>query len=165
MPSHNDLPRNPEVIAAMVRANQLELVPVSAHLVAELIKKAKGRLRSVQRSLDADDLDECTSPLWDAFRLSLSSILQAQGLRPGNAKGHHVNVIDAIEAQFGHHPEIGPNLARVRRIRSDRNKEEYPTRLSPDPADRSDLNESLRVAQHLLATSERIAMTIAPFRL
>ena len=164
MPSNEDLPRHPEVIASMLRSNQLELVPVSAQLVGELVDKAQGRLRSVQRSLDADDLGECTSPLWDAIRLSLSSILQAQGLRTGSAKGHHLTVIEAIEAQFGHHREIGPHLDRVRRIRSDRNKEEYPVRLGNDPADKADLDESLRVARRLLATSERIAATIAPFR-
>lgn len=165
MPISDDSPRHPEVIEAMLRTDQLELVPVSPQLVAELLDKAKGRLRSVQRSLDADDLGECTSPLWDAIRLSLSSILQAQGLRTGSAKGHHINVIEAMEAQFGHHPEIGPHLTRARRIRSDRNKEEYPVRLSHDPADKADLAESLLVAQQLLATCERIAATIGPFHL
>ncbi|MDO8732953.1 MAG: hypothetical protein Q7L55_10360 [Actinomycetota bacterium] len=163
MTTENDLPRNAEIIASMLRANQLESVPVSIQLATELIDKANGRLRSVVRSLDADDLGECASPLWDAIRLSLSSVLQAQGLRAGGAKGHHLNVLEAIEAQYGHHPEIGPQMARVRRIRSDRNKDEYPARLGEDTADKADLTESLRVAHELLATSERIAMKIAPF--
>lgn len=75
-------PRESRTVEDLLKAGQLTRVVADISLATGILDAARGRLRSVSRALDAEDLGECSSPLWDAARLACTAVLQAEVYAP-----------------------------------------------------------------------------------
>lgn len=140
-------PRESRTVEDLLKAGQLTRVVADISLATGILDAARGRLRSVSRALDAEDLGECSSPLWDAARLACTAVLQAEGLRT-HGEGHHATVIEAVTEQYGH--LLGGLLRPARRLRETRREAQYPTRLDTMRPNAADLAEDLDTITQLV---------------
>lgn len=89
---------------------------------------------------------------YDAARRALTAILENQGLRP-TSSGGHIAVIDAAFAQLD--PPLGDLIRTVDRMRSRRNRVEYPAPgVAPVTAD--EVHETVPRVQAVLDAAHRI---------
>ena len=140
-------PRPSAVVEGMIASGQLAKVAADSALAEAILDKARGRLRSVQRALDAKDLGECAAPLWDATRLACAAILQAQGLRT-QGEGHHINTINAVREQYDH--LLGGLLKPANRLRDQRRDDEYPIAVAQQELNADDIKQDLEHVTQLV---------------
>ena len=121
-----------DTIVAMLDRRELEIVTASMDLANALLAQAEEAIDTASDAASSGRWYSAYANLWDGVRKALSSLLQAQGLRPTRAGGH-VAVEQAALAQFA--GSMGALLRPVPRMRSTRNDTEYPdpdTQIEPD---------------------------------
>ena len=115
-----------------------------------LLASARRHVASAKATAEGDP-EAAYSLAYDAARKTATALLNHQGLRPTTAGGH-LAVIDTISAQF---PGVR-GLASLDRLRRRRNQAEYPDPRSYDPITVAEAHDAVTVANHCLASTERL---------
>lgn len=135
-----------DAIVAILDRRELEIVVASMDLANALLAQAEEAIDTAREAATAGRWYSAYANLWDGVRKALSSLLQAQGLRPTRTGGHIV-VEQAAIAQFS--GSMGALLRPVPRMRSTRNDTEYPdpdTQIEPDVV-LADLDKAREIVQ------------------
>jgi HEPN domain-containing protein len=130
----------------MLGQRELESVIASLDLAHALLAQAEEAIETAGDAAAAGRWYSSYANLWDGVRKALSSLLQAQGLRPTRTGGH-LAVERAALAQFS--GSMGALLRPVPRMRSTRNDTEYPdpdTQIEPDVV-LADLGKAREIVQ------------------
>lgn len=117
-----------EIVAASVKAGELQQLQGEAANGAVLVEQAVRTLGSAQRVCD-DDPRTAVVLAYDAARCAAEGVLAQQGLRATGHKGastdgHHAIVSAIVRAQFGEH------FAVMEQWRRRRNDLSYPSKLN-----------------------------------
>ncbi len=138
-------------VEQMLRERQLQRVtPSRAHADA-MLAQAGRYAASAQLVLDSDP-DGAYVLAYDAMRKALTAVLENQGLRP-TSRGGHIALIDAVRAQLD--PPLGSTLRPADRMRSRRNRVEYPDASVP-PVSAAEVAETLPRVHAILALAEKV---------
>jgi HEPN domain-containing protein len=135
-----------DAVVAILERRELEIVVASMDLANALLAQAEEAIDTASEAATAGRWYSAYANLWDGVRKALSSLLQAQGLRPTRTGGHIV-VEQAAIAQFS--GSMGALLRPVPRMRSTRNDTEYPdpdTQIEPDVV-LADLDKAREIVQ------------------
>lgn len=129
----------------------LQRVTASREHADAMLEQARRYVASA-RLLAAADPDAGYVLAYDAARKALTAILENQGLRP-TSRGGHIAVIDAATAQLD--PPMGSTLRTVSRMRTRRNRVEYP---GPDvaPVTEEELLETLPKVDDVLDLATKV---------
>ncbi|MBN2176030.1 MAG: hypothetical protein JW722_00030 [Demequinaceae bacterium] len=97
--------------------------------------------------------------VYDAGRRALTAVLENQGLRP-TSRGGHIAVIEAVAAQLD--PPLGPDIRRLNRLRSRRNRLEYPS-ADEHPVTIEEIAEALTVVEELVMVANTVLDAMPPW--
>jgi hypothetical protein len=109
-------------IEKMLADRFLQRVPASREHAETMLAQARQYAASA-RLLAPTNPDAGYVLAYDAARKALTAVLENQGLRP-TSRGGHIAVIDAVIAQLD--PPLGSTQRTVGRMRTRRNRVEYP---------------------------------------
>lgn len=140
-----------EVIERMLADQHLQRVPPSREHAEQLLAQARRYVESA-RTIVATDADGAYVLAYDAVRKALTAILENQGLR-ATSRGGHIALIDAVVAQLD--PPLGGTLRPVDRMRSRRNRLEYPSADVPAVTD-DEVAETLPKVDDVLDTAAKV---------
>ncbi|MDD2817429.1 MAG: hypothetical protein PHN51_01375 [Candidatus Nanopelagicales bacterium] len=113
-----------ELILAMLADNRLSQITPNRDQAEVLLTQARQHLSSAT-TLALSDPEGSYVLAYDAARKALTAVLEVQGLRTSSARGHHLNLFDAVVAQLD--PPMGKDLRPFSRMRRRRNEVEYPS--------------------------------------
>jgi hypothetical protein len=138
-------------VEQMLRERQLQRVTPSRAHAKVMLAQASRYAASARLVLDSDP-DGAYVLAYDAVRKALTAVLENQGIRP-TSRGGHIALIDAVRAQLD--PPLGPTLRPADRMRSRRNRVEYPDANVPPVTD-GEVLETLPKVQAILALAEKV---------
>ena len=105
----------------LVERGRLEAIEAMdpAAAASTALERAERRLRTAAAGLELGDVDGAYAAAYDAYRMAAEALLIRQGLRSTGGDGSHVNIEDAVSAQFGGHIDqfAKPTFERLRRTR------------------------------------------------
>jgi len=113
-------------IERLLADQRLQRVSASRDHADTMLAQAR-RYAASARFVLQTDADAAYVLAYDAARKGLTAALENQGLRP-TSRGGHVALIDAVMAQLD--PPLGATLRPVDRMRTRRNRVEYPSPMS-----------------------------------
>jgi hypothetical protein len=120
--------RGRDAVQQLIDKGELELVEVSAHVVARLLEDADAHIRLATKGTEEDPAGALQLS-YDASRKAAAALLAIQGLR-ATTRGGHIAVIDAVRSQFNDRGGL-PVFGKIHRLRRRRNATEYPADDSP----------------------------------
>ncbi|WP_020579811.1 HEPN domain-containing protein [Actinopolymorpha alba] len=138
-------------IERLLKEQRLQRVTASRDHAEKMLAQAR-RYASSARKLVSTDPDGAYVLAYDAARKALTAVLENQGLRP-TSRGGHVVVIDAVTAQLD--PPLGQILRPVDRMRSRRNRVEYPDVNVPEVT-QQEVAETLPKVDAVLDTAAKV---------
>jgi hypothetical protein len=146
------------VVEQLLSEQRLQRVPASRKHADALVAQAR-------RYLESADLVTTTDPdaafvlAYDAARKALTGILENQGLRP-TSRGGHIALIDAVTAQLD--PPLGGTLRPVDRMRSRRNRVEYPSE-DVAPVTETEVAETLPKVKAVIDAATKVIEAMPPW--
>jgi hypothetical protein len=145
-------------IEKMMADHYLQRVPASREHAETMLAQARQYAASA-RLLAPTNPDASYVLAYDAARKALTAVLENQGLRP-TSRGGHIAVIDAVTAQLD--PPLGSTLRTVGRMRTRRNRVEYP---GPDvaPVTEDELAETLPKVDAVLDLATKVLDSMPPW--
>lgn len=117
-----------DMVRQLVKDGELQHLTASVEQAEAMLDDARRHLTSASAIAEANPLGAYVLT-YDAARLSLASILEAQGLRATN-DGGHVVLFNAAMAQFD--PPLGVLIKPFNRMRARRNQVQYESSESPE---------------------------------
>jgi hypothetical protein len=130
---------------------RLQRVPASREHADSMIAQARRYVASA-RLVASTDADAGYVLAYDAARKALTAVLENQGLRP-TSRGGHIALIDAVTAQLD--PPLGATLRPVDRMRTRRNRIEYPAPDVP-PVTADELAETLPKVEAVIDVAAKV---------
>lgn len=146
-------------IQTLVEQGELEFVEPSEEHAELLMEQADGHLAAA-RPLAQIHPPSSFTLLYDAARKAMTAVLARQGIR-ATARGGHIAVQDAIEAQLG--PNVRVVVRAFRTLRRRRNQSEYPS-LDDPPITEDETLEALDDAGEIVTAMQQFLPRVGPFR-
>jgi HEPN domain len=138
-------------IERLLKEQRLQRVTASRDHAVRMLAQARLYAAS-SHQLIATNPDGAYVLAYDAARKALTAVLENQGLRP-TSRGGHVATIDAVRAQLD--PPLGTVLRPVDRMRTRRNRVEYPDANVP-PVTKEEVTETLPKVDAVLDAAEKV---------
>lgn len=145
-------------VEQLLREQRLQRVPASRKHAEALVAQARRYLGSA-RLVTATDPDAAFVLAYDAARKALTAILENQGLRP-TSRGGHVSLVDAVIAQLD--PPLGATLRPVDRMRTRRNRVEYPSE-DVGPVTEAEVAETLPKVEAVIEAAVKVLDAMPPW--
>jgi hypothetical protein len=138
-------------IDRLLADQRLQRVPASREHANAMLAAARRYVASA-RLVASTDADAGYVLAHDAARKALTAVLENQGLRP-TSRGGHIALIDAVTAQLD--PPLGTALRPVDRMRTRRNRIEYPAPDVP-PVSEDELAETLPEVEAVIDVAAKV---------
>jgi hypothetical protein len=138
-------------IDRLLAEQRLQRVSASREHADAMLAQARRYVASA-RLVAPTDPDAGFVLAYDAARKALTAVLETQGLRP-TSRGGHIALIDAVMAQLD--PPLGTTLRTVDRMRTRRNRIEYPAPDVP-PVSEDELAETLPKVEAILDVAFKV---------
>ncbi|MFI7067959.1 HEPN domain-containing protein [Kribbella sp. NPDC050124] len=145
-------------IDKLLAEQRLQRVTASREHADAMLAQARRYVASAQLVAPTDP-DAGYVLAYDAARKALTAVLENQGLRT-TSRGGHIALIDAVTAQLD--PPLGTTLRTANRMRTRRNRIEYPAPDVP-PVTEDELAETLPKVEAILDIATKVIDTMPPW--
>ncbi|PKQ25387.1 MAG: hypothetical protein CVT64_10325 [Actinobacteria bacterium HGW-Actinobacteria-4] len=142
-----------EIVKAL-KHDRLDRINGPAASGTHYLESAREALASAERELSYNPTLAYTAA-YEAARKAASGLLAQQGLRASGG-GHHITVLESVNAQFG------DDFAPLRTMRMRRNQLEYPT-VPGDTPDATESAQAIAWAHQMLDVAEALMPQLTRF--